>query len=595
MHAWKQLRGEIGSATRLNFERLALSLLRLIWPELFRPPEGDQLDRAGVDLASGLEGTHLACAVQCKGFHAAEQLTPDNYRQIRASVDTFLQSPFTCDEYVLFHNRDSRDQELSAAIEADLDRLVRAGKAARVKVWDRQTFIRDYSKEVRRHLTERLAQHSERTLERMSRIFDFGDIYVPEVPVSEQRLTLVRGERPKIEVVAPAALREPAKLIGSPSRTRWTLLMGLFGTGKSSAALRAAQHTKRLLIYTRCADMRARDGGVGTNSLMESVIRSLALYEDFDEEARARLVRLSGTLLRAALVDDENSALLILDGLDENRDYATPRGVMTLSSALAELRCPILFTTREEHFHATFANYENLLEDHSTKGGARRDARLLRLEPWGDAQVGQFLDLAARRSPAENETLSRLKARLEAGDVQDRELELLRHPLFLQMIAALAANGEQAGTTAADVLGKWTYLKMSRDLASDRVLPSDVYDARDYVAAMAGALERIAGAMVEHRTGSAVLTESVAEEVVIGAVADAFPGQPQNLLTATSASLLIPSGPRAGHRTQFMFSHRIFQEYYLARHLVATASDYGNYPAEVVELCHQLIAKPPGA
>ncbi len=590
MHAWKQLSGEIGSATKFNFERLALSLLRLIWPELFRPPEGDQLDRAGVDLAAGLEGTHLACAIQCKGFSAAEELTRGNYRQIKASIDAFLASPFTCDDYVLFHNRDSRNKELTAAIEADLDRLVRAGKAARAKVWDRQTFNRDYSKEVRRHLTERLARHSERTLERMSRIFDFGDIYVPLVPVSEQRLTLVRGERPQIEPVAPAALREPAKLISNPSKTRWTLLMGLFGTGKSSAALRAAQHTNRLLIYTRCADMNARDGGVGTNSLMESVIRSLALFEDFDADARARLVRLSGTLLRAALVDDENSALLILDGLDENRDYATPRGVMTLSSALAELRCPILFTTREEHFNSTFANYENLLEDHSTKGGARRDARLLRLEPWGNEQVGQFLDLAAERAGLENDTLAQLKRRLQAGDIFERELELLRHPLFLQMIAALAANGEQAGTTAAGVLDKWTYLKMSRDLEADRVLPADVYDARDFVAAMGQALQEVAGAMVEHRSDSTVLTETVSEEVATEAVAKSFPSHAQNLLTATSASLLIPTGPRAGERSQLMFSHRIFQEYYLARHLVATGAEFWNYPSEVVELFNQLLS-----
>ena len=122
--------------------------------------------------------------------------------------------------------------------------------------WDRQTFIRDYSKEVRRHLTERLAQHSEQTLNRMSRVFDFGDIYVPAVPVSEQRLTLVRGERPEIETVAPVALREPARLISSQSRARWTLLIGLFGTGKSSAALRAAQHEAPAHLH-RCAAERS--------------------------------------------------------------------------------------------------------------------------------------------------------------------------------------------------------------------------------------------------------------------------------------------------------------------------------------------------
>jgi hypothetical protein len=64
---------------------------------------------------------------------------------------------------------------------------------------------------------------------------------------------------------------------------------------------------------------------------------------------------LSGTLHRQALVSEENSALLILDGLDENRD-GTPRGVMTLSSALPS--CDALSCSRPgRSISTTFANY----------------------------------------------------------------------------------------------------------------------------------------------------------------------------------------------------------------------------------------------
>jgi hypothetical protein len=37
-----------------------------------------------------------------------------------------------------------------------------------------------------------------------------------------------------------------------------------------------------------------------------------------------------------------------------------------------------------------------------------------------------------------------------------------------------------------------------------------------------------------------------------------------------------------------MLSHRIFQEYYLARHLVATGADFQGFPPEVVDLCRQV-------
>lgn len=93
--------------------------------------------------------------------------------------------------------------------------------------------------------------------------------------------------------------------------------------------------------------------------------------------------------------------------------------------------------------------------------------------PEGDQLDRADIDLAGNRA------LERLKVRLRGGEIADRELQLLRHPVFLQMIAALAANGEQAGTTAAEVLAKWRYLKISRDLEADRVVPSDIYDAAE--------------------------------------------------------------------------------------------------------------------
>lgn len=588
MHAWKQLRGEIQASTRHNFERLALSLLRLDWPDLILSAEGDQLDRAGIDLASGIRGTHVSRAVQCKGFSATEDLEQSGIRQIRESIDALLNSSFTCTSYYLFHNRDSRDPRFVAKAKAELQRILDGGRAKRVKLWDRQTFVRDYTRTLKHHLMDRLRDQSLRQLERIEQIFDFGDVYVTVVPVSEMKLVLTRGEIPRIEPVASNKLEAPARLASSSSEARWTLLMGLYGTGKSSTALRAARHTQRLTIYARCAEMNAREGGVGTNSLMETVIRSLNLFEEMDETSRDRLIRLSGSLLRAALIAEDNDALLILDGLDENRQYATARGMMALSSSLAELRCPILLTTRQEHFNSTLANYDELLSDHSIKGGARRHARVFRLEPWEDAQVLAFLNAAVERSGDRRSMVRRLRERLKAGQIDERELSLLRHPLFLQMITALAANGEEAGTTGAAVLGRWTSLKLRRDLEVNRALPAEPEDIGDYLRAMHRTHERIAAAMTESDEEREGLKETILAAEALEALALSFPSPSQTLASLTSASLVVPLAVRTGAAPELMFSHRLFQEYYLARHLVNAGETPDGYPPEVIQLCNEL-------
>lgn len=588
MHAWKQLRGELRTASGRNFERLVLPLLQLFWPNALRPPDRDELDRAGIDIAADVDNIPLSVVVQCKGFYSSETLDRGNYRQIRDSIDQFIASPFSCQDYVLLHNQDSRDAGLTEAIQADLGRIREAGKARRTRLWDRQTFVRDLQRRLREHLALQMYEQSAAMLKGMSSLFHFGDVYLPVVPVSEQRLLLRRGMLPVLEVVSATKGREPAKLISAPAQVRWTLLMGLFGSGKSSAALHAAVSGRRLVIFARCAELHLRHGGVGTNILMETIVDSLNLFEDFDDEARRRLGRLSGTLLRALLVDDNNELMLILDGLDENRAYSTPRGVMTLSSVLSELRCPILLTTREEHFNATFANYEGLLADHSTKGGARREARVLKLEPWDDAQVSEFLARVLAGVQTPREELLDLKNQVDGGSLPSFQKELLRHPLFLQMMTDLAAEGEDWSGNAAALLKRWTAFKLWRDLEVDRPLPAEIHDRLDYLERIERAMEDVAGSMVDQSAGEIALTETVPSEIAVGAVARAFGTAAQDVTTATAASLLVPAAPSRDARRRLKFSHRAFQEFFLARYLAREQLDVSAYPNSVQALCRDL-------
>lgn len=591
MKAWMQLSGELASATGRNFERLVLPLLQLSWPTLFRPPDRDELDKAGIDLAADFNGFRLGCVVQCKGFYAADSLTRDHLAQIRGSIDSFLQSRFTTDEYVLLHNRDSRDQEVGELVKTELARLTKAGKAKTARLWDRHEFIHDLKRKVRGHVIQEMGIRSSEHLQKMSQLFHFGNVYLPRIPVSEQELVFRRGEVPKLLPAKPPEVQELFMMISDPSNARWTLLTGIYGAGKSTAVLHAVGRGNRMIIYARCSDLHFRDGGVGTNLLMETILESFGLFSEWESEHRAKLLRLSGTMLRAALENELTEASLILDGLDENRIFATPHGMMTLSSLLAELRCSILLTTREEHFRATFANFDTLVANHSTKGGGGRHARVLRLEPWGDGQVIEFLSEVLKRHGGGGGSVGKLIDSLRAGEVAPNQVELLRHPFFLQMIAELAAEGEEVGHTRASVLSRWTRFKIARDLEADRPLPSETHDREEYTQKITRAMQEISRQMVEPVAGGFLLTETIPANLALKTVEVAFGNVSQTLATITSASLLTPTLPSETGQRSLKFSHRAFQEYFLARHLVESKQPADAYPPEVQDLHSQLLSE----
>jgi hypothetical protein len=321
-------------------------------------------------------------------------------------------------------------------------------------LWDRQTLTHATKKRLDALITERLREETESHLEQIGRLFKFGNVYIRHVPVLEKRLTLTRGMPPEIVTVGPKKA-SVAELVLSPAKTRWTMLVGMFGTGKSTAALHAALESKGMVIFGRCSEMAFDKGPAGTNLLLQRTARSLRLFDDFEDEDRATLERLSGPVLREALARPDSGIILVLDGLDENRAFSTLGGMTALANGLADLRCPILLTTRLEHFDATFGNFDALI-DHIGSKRRVRIARIFELESWRDSEVINFLLEAARQETSNRRSgIVALAAALEAGHEVPWPRELLRHPLFLQMIAELAAAGQTGTTGRAETIEEY--------------------------------------------------------------------------------------------------------------------------------------------
>lgn len=351
-NSWKRLSGELLAARGRDFERAVLIPARALWPTLIQPLGMADYDRAGIDLIMFKEGGGIEVAVQCKSFFKAEGLQDDQWADFEKSFSSFERSGLTVDTFVVVHNQDGRNQLVSGKIDAALAVLVASGKAKQCIQWSRESFLKALENRLREMIAERLGEQSMLLLGELERQFAYGRTYISNVPVTSRTLTLRRGFPPRI--AGAATQRQQTDIAQALTRAtgRWTLLTGLFGTGKTSAALHAALLSPRRILYIHAASIEPKFGEGGTNSLMSRILDALGVFGDFEADERGLFERLAGTILRQLLQAPETDALLILDALDENRTLDSPEAVTRFASALSELNCPLIMTTRQEHSFA---------------------------------------------------------------------------------------------------------------------------------------------------------------------------------------------------------------------------------------------------
>lgn len=589
--AWKQLAGEILAVKGHDLETLLLPVLRSIWPGLVRPRSLGSYDAAGCDLIAQTDDDQLEVVIQAKGFFASEGLSDSHVSQILASIEKFANSELKTDHYVLVHSRDGRNRDAARTIDAALETLKVRNKAKTVAQWDRIQCLSAIEKRLREMIDERLSEQTVRFLAEFDALFESGSEYVDVIPLQVGELKLNRGQSADIKRDQTAKPTRLAQMLGKAKSHQWTLLTGLFGSGKTSAALHAAREWPNGVIYVPAANVEPRRGEFGTNVLMSRIIEALHLFDDYDVDERAQYQRLGGPVLRAMLSSENSERTLIIDALDENRALATPDEITRFASMLTELRCKIVLTTREEHFRATFGNIDHLFKELSQRGGGVRNMKLLEVLPWTRKEVGALVVKIQRQKP-DNPGLKHLYDVIASDQPTGWPEELLTHPFFLRMILDLVASGANPADTRVAILNQWSFAKLARDLRSARNTICPVTDRDAYIDDMEALMERAAGEMIELQNSEIRLLETLDSDRLLELASDIFRIRCRDLSAAIAVTFFNPVTQKFRGSVPLRFTHRAFQEYYLARHIVKQQLEIDPYPAIVQMLASELRDEP---
>jgi hypothetical protein len=366
----------------------------------------------------------------------------------------------------------------------------------------------------------------------------------------------------------------------------WTIVEGSFGSGKTTASLHAAQSRDRTVVFVACADLPTV-GNISLNDVLVQGVRDLTLWDRFDDAERSMLEPLAADSAIRLLSDTAaaDQYLLLLDGLDEHRAFYSLGGFQRLLNQLIDIECPVVLTTRSEHFATLFDSYTSALAELSWKFKPDVPIPLLRLRPWAKDDSLALIQRVAGQSPsASRQRLNRLAGLVETGTAARYYGTMPYNPLMLRFIIDDVAERGILDSARAPLIDRWARRKLWRDVANHPFVA--VGDVGETVDLLMHASEVIACRMIERTPTGVRLTESLDLKEVESIVSSETPFAVGDVLTN---SFLMPI--RSKHGTRVVFALRVLQEFFLAASLVRSQETPKiPFPAEVSDLFAELQA-----
>jgi energy-coupling factor transporter ATP-binding protein EcfA2 len=470
-----------------------------------------------------------------------------------------------------------------------------SGKAGRVELWDVDTFIIELDKSLTRRVVELVRKRTIAAQSERESKFIFGSALVHEVPCRLGTLKPQVHGFPQLKMDGAERTADPVVEVSASIHKRsWTLILGAFGSGKSMLAQRLGLLKQRNVIYVPASELRHPEQGIGgENVLMRMIVQYLSLFEEDDEFSKPEceyLQQLAGPLLGGHLRNHTNEFLLVIDGLDENRVYSSPKGLQILVNQLGCTSCPVILTVRREYFFDHFLTYSGPITEKSRFRPSEDEIRVVELGEWGPTEVLSYIDAAISSLPDhERSGLTEFRKLVENRSLEGRFF--LEHPLLLAMTVDLVSDQGSAIVLSdrASLYGLWISRKLFRDYSVVRGVPDGFDNVGLVIDKTIRLMGRVASVMISKGGSTYELVEAVDESAVREIAQTVFEGSTVPTTIYSTASLLEPTQHRNLHGgMELKFFHRSFQEYFLAYFLHAARASADDFPTSVQEFFSEL-------
>jgi hypothetical protein len=228
--AWDNLSSELSNANTKDFNKKALSLLRIF--------------DASFQISSELPGfdffTHsnsnnegkFGWVVQSQVFDTALDLSEESAPQMGAIAQSFLDAGFICDKYWILHNHQhgNRGKKFFSLLNKIDEYCVKLKSSKKINIFlvvPRQDFITLAETEFKKLLTSLLQNYSYKYRLDIEHRLDFGKYYIDTVPSEEFEINFKPYELlPDIIEIDSNNQKVSDIVISERKDIRWTLIHG---------------------------------------------------------------------------------------------------------------------------------------------------------------------------------------------------------------------------------------------------------------------------------------------------------------------------------------------------------------------------------
>ena len=321
------------------------------------------------------------------------------------------------------------------------------------------------------------------------------------------------------------------------------------------------------------------------------------MFSEFSDDDLMVLADLAGGIMTYIFSYEQSDFGIVLDGLDENRQYTTLGGLQRLMNQLADIKVPVVLTTRREHFFSMFGDFRSTLTEISQKKG-KKPGRLFELGAWNESHVkGLLCQISHKLVGEEFIRIEDLRKLVESRHHRDLYGDLLDSPLFLQFVIEDVIDRGINHSGRADQIRRWVARKIYRDRISrlgipiaDRIpMVFDDVDSEELVAMIVNISENISARMTVFNNGRHELVEFIQSSEVMEETKKVSQGRSTSLLALLLHSFFLPRFFRRGFSLEVSFAFRILQEYFLASFLSREQIGADSYPEVVQSLWNEIM------
>lgn len=453
-----------------ELERRVLPYFRLIDDSVTQPPPKGELDRNGIDLASGTT-PNLKLVVQCKGILLRKGESPSQaISRCLESIEKFKNSGFTTERYILLHTAYSVDlQEFNSRIQAGLDELKSAKVAKRAELWPVNGMLDEIADIAQERLIKEIEKRS-----KVNYIPDHTEL-LSEVPYELSHFSYYSaGVFDSKRATTPKNVHyhgDPKAILETNKRIHASLILGEYGMGKTTLALRMALSKSAKVVYFPAAALpfrvRERKEILGRIMGIDALV-----HEKQGEEAEifeAILEFVSDYMLSQN--DNPHKIVLLIDGLDEAPLLTRPDGLPLIMGVVGRLRVPVILTMRTEFWQQRKEDFSASLSGRfqpTSKSIHTRNLRLLTLTHWHDDDIMELTQrwIALQSIPDAKSNLEKFLLLVRSGKYTDLYGDIPRTPFLLKLVLERVADVGPEVTGRATLLRHAIASKLKRDVSS---------------------------------------------------------------------------------------------------------------------------------